>query len=83
MGRRGRPPYPDVLTPREFEVLDLVREGLTNEGIAEWLGISRDGAKYLVLEILLKLGLRSRKEAARWEPEERRRWWAGGSCLGA
>ncbi|HEY4686531.1 MAG TPA: helix-turn-helix transcriptional regulator, partial [Dehalococcoidia bacterium] len=43
-----RPPYPDVLTPREWEVLDLLREGLTNDQIARRLGISRDGAKYHV-----------------------------------
>ncbi|KKK62574.1 hypothetical protein LCGC14_3002960, partial [marine sediment metagenome] len=61
--------------PREWEVLELVREGLTNEQIAERLGISRDGVKYHVSEILSKLGLSSRQEAAAWQPE-RRPWWA-------
>ena len=32
---RGRPPYDDVLTPREWEVFELMREGLTNEEIEE------------------------------------------------
>jgi len=77
MGRRGRPPYPDILTPREFEVLELLREGLSNPEIAERLGISRDGAKYHVSEILSKLGVESRDEAAAWRREEARPWWAG------
>jgi len=77
MGRRGRPPYPDILTPREYEVLELLREGLSNPEIAERLGISRDGAKYHVSEILSKLGVESRDEAAAWRREEARPWWAG------
>jgi DNA-binding CsgD family transcriptional regulator len=64
--RRGRPPYPDVLTPREWEVLSLIREGLTNDQISERLGISGSGARFHVAEILSKLGVESRKEAATW-----------------
>ena len=45
MTTRGRPRYPDTLTPRQQEVLALVREGLTNEEIAQRLGITLDGAK--------------------------------------
>jgi DNA-binding CsgD family transcriptional regulator len=67
--RRGRRPYPDILTPREQEVLGLIREGLTNEQIAERLGISFSGARYHVAEILAKLGVSSRREAALWRPE--------------
>src|SRR3990172_11684642 len=80
MGRRGRPPYPDILTPREWEVLALLREGLSNPEIAERLGISRDGVKYHVSEILGKLGLAGREEAAAWRPEERRPWWAAAAA---
>jgi DNA-binding CsgD family transcriptional regulator len=69
MVRRGRPPYPDVLTPRQQEVLSLVRRGLSNEEIARELGISADGAKFHVSEILSRLGVNSRHEAARWRPE--------------
>jgi len=29
MGKRGRPPHPDILTPRQWQVLALLREGLT------------------------------------------------------
>ena len=67
MARRGRPPYPDVLTPRQWQVLELLRLGLTNEQIAARLGISVDGVKFHVSEILGKLGVTSRNEAARWE----------------
>lgn len=66
---RGRPKHPDVLTPREWEVLSLLREGLTNPQIADRLGISENGAKYHVLEILSKLGVSSRYEAAAWQRE--------------
>lgn len=69
MRRRGRPPTQDVLTPREWEVLELLRQGLSNREIAERLGISYDGARYHVSEILSKLGLSSRDEAAAWQPE--------------
>lgn len=69
MGERGRPKHPDILTPRQFEVLELVREGLTNPQIAERLGISYDGAKWHVKEILWKLDVPSREEAARWQRE--------------
>jgi DNA-binding CsgD family transcriptional regulator len=71
MNRRGRPPYPDVLTPRQWEVLALLREGLSNEQIALRLGISVDGVKFHVSEILSKLGVTSRNEAAAWEGEQR------------
>jgi Tol biopolymer transport system component/DNA-binding CsgD family transcriptional regulator len=64
-----------VLTPREWEVLALLREGCSNEEVARRLGISVAGAKYHVSEILSKLGVSSREEAARWTPE-RRPWWA-------
>jgi DNA-binding CsgD family transcriptional regulator len=77
MARRGRPPYPDVLTPREWEVLALLREGRSNEEVAERLGISLAGAKYHVSEILGKLGVESREEAARWAAEGARAWWTG------
>jgi DNA-binding CsgD family transcriptional regulator len=75
--RRGRPPYPDLLTPREQEVLDLLRRGLTNQQIADRLGISLPGARYHVSEILSKLGVDSRQEAAAWSSvgaRSRGRW---------
>lgn len=52
----------DLLTPRQREVLDLIARGKTNGEIAEQLGITLDGAKFHVREILAKLG----EEAAAW-----------------
>jgi DNA-binding CsgD family transcriptional regulator len=69
MAQRGRPPHPDVLTPRQQEVLELVRRGMTNDEIARQLGISPDGAKFHVSEIITRLGVTSRREAAGWRPE--------------
>ena len=83
MRRRGRPRHPDILTPREWQVLALLREGVTNEQIAQRLDITYDGAKYHVSEILSKLGVSSREEAAAWTPEERRPLWAGAPLLGS
>ena len=74
MRRRGRPPYPDILTPREWEVLALLREGLSNEEIAQRLEFTLGGAKYHVSEILGKLGVATREEAAAWQPTQRP-WW--------
>src|ERR1700674_634761 len=71
MTRRGRPAYPDVLTPRQWQVLALLREGLSNEQIALRMGISVDGVKFHVSEILSKLGVGRRSEAAHWEGEQR------------
>ncbi|MCH8815486.1 MAG: helix-turn-helix transcriptional regulator, partial [Chloroflexi bacterium] len=64
----------DSLTPRERNVLDLVRHGLTNEEIAARLGISLDGAKYHVSQILSKLGVASREEAAALAVPRERGW---------
>lgn len=76
MGRRGRPPYPDILTPRQWEVLDLVRRGLSDQEIADALDLTLAGAKYHVSEILTKLGVASREDAAAWQPPEvHTDWW--------
>lgn len=64
------------LSPREREVLELVRQGLTNDQIAERLGITSDGVKYHVSQVLSKLGVSSRHEAvaAVFPPRRRGRW---------
>jgi Tol biopolymer transport system component/DNA-binding CsgD family transcriptional regulator len=69
MGKRGRPPHPDILTPREWQVLDLLRKDLTNEQIAQRLDISYATAKYHVSEIISKLGVQTREAAAAWESD--------------
>jgi ATP/maltotriose-dependent transcriptional regulator MalT len=54
----------DSLTPREYEVLQLLARGRTNREIASTLVIAEVTAKVHVRHILKKLGVRSRTEAA-------------------
>ena len=54
-------PSPD-LTRREVEVLDLLRENLTNKEIASRLGISERTAKFHVSALLAKRGKNRRSE---------------------
>ena len=57
-----------TLTERQREVLQLVARGHTNPEIADTLGITLDGAKWHVSELLGKLGLETREELAEfWE----------------
>ncbi len=69
---RGRPKYDDILTPREWDVLALLREGLTNQQIADRLGVSLNTSKYHVSEIFMKLGVTNREAAVAWRPERAR-----------
>jgi len=69
-GRLAAGPAPDQatrrlgLTERETEVLDLVAEGRTNRQIGDILFISEKTASVHVTNLLRKLGVASRKEAA-------------------
>ena len=58
--RRGRPAHPDVLTPAEWRVLDMLRHGIRRAEIAERRGTSIDAVKYHLANISGKLGVRSR-----------------------
>jgi ATP/maltotriose-dependent transcriptional regulator MalT len=66
LGVKGRtgPKDLEVLSKREVEVLRLISQGLSNAEIAERLFISVKTAGHHVSNILSKLGLRSRTEAA-------------------
>jgi DNA-binding CsgD family transcriptional regulator len=66
LGERGRvgPKGIGRLTRRELEVLELLSEGLTNAEIGQRLFISPKTAGNHVSNILTKLNLRSRTEAA-------------------
>jgi DNA-binding CsgD family transcriptional regulator len=60
----SRNPGPDeLLTRRELEVLQLMADGATNDGIATRLVISHGTAKTHVKHILRKLGAANRAEA--------------------
>jgi DNA-binding NarL/FixJ family response regulator len=59
-----------ALTPRELEVLALVGTGRANKEIAANLSISERTARTHVSNILRKLGLASRTQAALWAVRE-------------
>lgn len=64
--RAPRPSPADELTPRERQILALVACGSSNQEIASELVISERTARTHVSNILRKLDLRSRTQAALW-----------------
>lgn len=54
------------LTAREWEVADLVAEGMTNREIADTLVVSQRTAEGHVEHVLIKLGFTSRTQIAAW-----------------
>ncbi len=73
-GERYTPPYvsrslsehnpASDLTPREMEVLELLIKGLSNKEIGEVLGCTENTAKFHIKNILGKLEVNDRTEAA-------------------
>ena len=57
--------FPEPLTPREIEVLELLAEGLPNKAIAARLSISDQTVKFHVSSICGKLGAANRTDAVR------------------
>ena len=65
--RLRQPPQPDelsVLTNQERRVLDLIAEGMTNRQIGEQLFLAEKTVKNYVSNLLAKLGMSRRAEAA-------------------
>jgi DNA-binding NarL/FixJ family response regulator len=56
----------ELLTEREQEVLEMVRQGLPNKTIARRLGISEGTVKTHVTHILQRIGAADRTQAALW-----------------
>jgi len=64
--RRWTPTNHSILSERELEILKLIAKGMSNKLIARELGITEGTVKVHVKNILRKLNLRSRLEAALW-----------------
>ena len=64
------PPTKDPLTAREVEILQLVAQGLTNDEIAEKLVLSERTVRTHVSNILAKLQLANRTQAALYALKE-------------
>jgi DNA-binding NarL/FixJ family response regulator len=62
-GRAGLRPVQSGLTEREWEVLDLIGEGMTNDEVARSLVVSVETVRTHVKHILRKLDVRTRKDA--------------------
>jgi DNA-binding NarL/FixJ family response regulator len=70
LGMGGVVAGPASLTPREREVVALLTEGLSNADLAARLFISPKTAAVHVSNVLAKLGVSSRTEAAAWAMRE-------------
>jgi DNA-binding NarL/FixJ family response regulator len=66
LGARRTAPLSVDLTPRESEVLGLVRQGLANKQIARRLGISERTVKAHLTSVFQTIGVADRTQAALW-----------------
>ncbi|MGI8646066.1 MAG: response regulator [Nocardioides sp.] len=66
LGARTSGPGPVSLTPREAEVIELVRQGLANKQIARRLGISERTVKAHLTSVFATIGVTDRTRAALW-----------------
>ena len=62
-GATGMRPVKSPLTPREWEVIDLLQSGKSTDEIAQTLVLSTETVRSHVKNILRKLDVRSREEA--------------------
>jgi len=81
LGERGDPLDERLahLTPQERNILELIAEGLTNRQIAERVHLAEKTVKNYVSNLLAKLGMARRTEAAAFAArlDERRRGRSG------
>jgi DNA-binding NarL/FixJ family response regulator len=66
LGRQRRSGPLDELSPREREVLQLVRKGRANKQIARDLGISERTVKAHLTSVFARIGVADRTQAALW-----------------
>lgn len=69
--RRGRPPYADLLTPAEWEVLHALRHGLSNTAIARRRATSIDAVKFHLENIREKAATADRAALRHWPGQPR------------
>jgi DNA-binding CsgD family transcriptional regulator len=66
IGRESHRTTGPQLTPREWQVAELIGQGCTNRQIANRLGIARRTAESHVENIMSKLGLSARSQIVAW-----------------
>ncbi|MGW8729178.1 response regulator [Streptomyces sp. NPDC055808] len=64
--RRQAKPSQDLLTPREFDVLRLLAQGLSNSAIGRRLLVGEATVKTHINHLFAKLQVRTRAEAVAW-----------------
>jgi DNA-binding NarL/FixJ family response regulator len=75
--RAHRSPVPESLTPREYQITELVKRRFSNKEIAAMLGVRESTVKFHLSNIFLKLQINNRQDLVR----ERKsgsasgRWW--------